>query len=43
MYLTQYTWRMGTTMVKQETDTRIMQEISKKYGRKEREHEGESP
>ena len=34
---------MGTTKMTQEeeTDTRIMQESSKKSGRKEREHEGE--
>ena len=40
---TQYTSRMGTVRVKQEeeTDTRIMQESSKKYGRQERGHEEE--
>ena len=34
---------MGTVRIKQEeeTDTRIMQESSKKFGRKERGHEGE--
>ena len=38
VYLTQYTSRMGTTMVKQEeeADTRIMQESSMKSERKER-------
>ena len=40
---TQDTSRMGTARVKQEeeADTRIMQESSKKYGRKGRENEGE--
>ena len=43
VYLTQYTSRMGTASVKQEeeADTRIMQENSKKFGRKECGHEGE--
>ena len=39
-----YTSRMGTARMKweEETDTRVMQESSKKYGRKERGHEGKS-
>ena len=43
VYPTQYTSGMGTAPVKQEVeaDTRIMQESSKKSGRKERGHEGE--
>ena len=38
VYPTQYTSRMGTVRIKQkeETDTRITQESSKKSGRKER-------
>ena len=42
VYPTQHTSRMGTARVKQEveTDTRIMQESSKKCGGKERGHEG---
>ena len=43
VYPTQYTSGMGTARVKQEeeADTSIMQESSKKSGRKERGHEGE--
>ena len=43
VYPTQYASRMGTVRMKQEegTDTRIMQESSKKYVRNERGHEGE--
>ena len=36
---TQYTSRMETVRVEKETDTRIMQESSKKSGRKGRGHE----
>ena len=41
-YPTQYTSHMETAREKkeEETDTRIMQESSKKYGTKERMHEG---
>ena len=43
VYPTQDTSRMGTPRVKQEveTDARIMQESSKKFGRKEPGHETE--
>ena len=43
MYPSQYTSRMGTARVKQEeeTDNRIMQESSKKSGRKECGHKRE--
>ena len=43
VYLTQYTSRMGIVRMKQEEepDTRITQKSSKKFGRKERGHEGE--
>ena len=45
VYPTQDTSRVGTARVKQEeeADTRIMQESSLKYGKKERGHQGESP
>ena len=44
VYLRQDTSRMGIARVKQEeeADTRIMQKISKKSGRKECRHEGET-
>ena len=43
VYPTQDTSRLGTARVKEEvgTDTRIMQESSKKYGRKESGQEGD--
>ena len=43
LYPTQYSSFIGTVRVKQEeeTDTRIMKESSKKFGRKERGHDGE--
>ena len=43
VYLTQHTSRMGTVRVKQEeADTRIIEESSRKFGRKERGHKGEN-
>ena len=43
VYPTQYISRMGTARMKQgeEANTRIIQESSKRSGRKERGHEGE--